>query len=76
MVGIGLVLSAAVVAAAVWFARRDTGDVDAGTLDIDWIYDFIAVVIAGVALLFIWLGVLLAVLADKRDANRRSRGLT
>jgi ABC-type uncharacterized transport system permease subunit len=71
MVWIGVVLSAVVVAAAVWFASRDSGNAPAPELA--WIYDFIAVVIAGVALVFIWIGVLLAKLADKRDEDRRRR---
>ena len=71
MVPVGLVLSAVVVAVAVWFTRGDN-EGESG-LQIDWIYDFITFVIAGIALLFIWLGVLLAILANKRDANRRSR---
>jgi hypothetical protein len=69
MVWIGLVLSAVVVTAAVWFASRDSGNAP----DLAWIYDFIAVVIAGVALVFIWVGVLLTTLADKRDEERRRR---
>jgi hypothetical protein len=69
MVRIGLVLSVVVVGAAVWFARRDDGSAP----ELDWIYEFVVAVIAGVALIFIWIGVLLATLADKRDEERRRR---
>jgi hypothetical protein len=71
MVPVGLVLSAVVVAVAVWFTRGDN-EGESG-LQIDWIYDFITFVIAGVALVFIWIGALLATLADKRDEERRRR---
>jgi hypothetical protein len=71
LVPVGLVLSAVVIAVAVWFTRGD--DDNESGLQIDWIYDFITFVITGIALLFIWLAVLMAVLANKRDANRRSR---
>jgi hypothetical protein len=73
VIAYGVVLSLVVVGAAVWFARR--GDENAPELS--WINDFIALVIAGIALVMIWVGVFIARIgrAGKERPSRRDETL-